>query len=38
MNRVAIVTGATSGIGKTVAEALISEGDRVLAIGRDERR
>jgi NADP-dependent 3-hydroxy acid dehydrogenase YdfG len=36
--RVAVVTGATSGIGRAVARQLVTEGVAVLAIGRDERR
>ena len=33
-----IVTGATSGIGRTIAERLHAEGARVLITGRDEQR
>jgi NAD(P)-dependent dehydrogenase (short-subunit alcohol dehydrogenase family) len=33
-----IVTGATSGIGRTIAERLHAEGAHVLITGRDERR
>lgn len=36
--RVAVVTGASSGIGKAAAKALASEGWRVIAIGRDPER
>lgn len=33
-----IVTGATSGLGNGVATALLREGARVIAVGRDEKR
>lgn len=36
--RVALVTGATDGIGRAVALRLARGGDRVLAVGRDEAR
>lgn len=36
-DRLAIVTGATSGIGRAVAQKLLAEGARVLASGRSER-
>jgi NADP-dependent 3-hydroxy acid dehydrogenase YdfG len=36
--RVAVVTGASSGIGRAVALQLVGEGATVLAIGRDETR
>ena len=36
--RVAVVTGASSGIGRAVAFQLVIEGAAVLAIGRDETR
>jgi NADP-dependent 3-hydroxy acid dehydrogenase YdfG len=36
--RVAVVTGATSGIGRAVALQLVGEGATVIAIGRDETR
>jgi 3-hydroxy acid dehydrogenase / malonic semialdehyde reductase len=34
--RAALVTGASSGIGRAVAGALLSEGARVTLVGRDE--
>jgi NAD(P)-dependent dehydrogenase (short-subunit alcohol dehydrogenase family) len=36
--RRALVTGATSGIGQAIAEALASQGVHVLVTGRDARR
>lgn len=36
--RVAVVTGASSGIGKEVAKVLVAQGWRVIGTGRDERR
>lgn len=36
--RVAVVTGASSGIGKTAAKALAGQGWRVIALGRDPGR
>lgn len=36
--RVAVVTGASSGIGKVTAKALAAEGYRVIALGRDPER
>ena len=36
--RVAVVTGASSGIGKETAKALAAQGWRVIGIGRDPRR
>jgi NAD(P)-dependent dehydrogenase (short-subunit alcohol dehydrogenase family) len=36
--RVAVVTGASSGIGKEAAKALAAQGWRVIAIGRDPER
>ncbi len=37
-NRLFIVSGATSGLGKAVAEALIAEGAIIIAIARNEER
>ena len=36
--KVAVVTGASSGIGKEVAKALVAKGFRVTGIGRDPKR
>jgi len=36
--RVAVVTGASSGIGKSTAKALVGLGWRVIGVGRDEAR
>jgi NAD(P)-dependent dehydrogenase (short-subunit alcohol dehydrogenase family) len=36
--RVAVITGASSGIGKEVAKALASQGWRIIALGRDAGR
>ena len=36
--RVAVITGASSGIGKETAKALAAQGWRVIGIGRDSRR
>lgn len=38
LNKVAIVTGSTSGIGKAVAETLASQGARVVVCGRNEEK
>ena len=37
VNKVAVVTGATSGIGHEVAERLLAEGASVVAVGRNEQ-
>ncbi|HVF07517.1 MAG TPA: SDR family oxidoreductase [Actinomycetota bacterium] len=37
-SRIALVTGASSGIGWATAEALSDRGDRVMAVGRDRDR
>jgi NAD(P)-dependent dehydrogenase (short-subunit alcohol dehydrogenase family) len=37
-NKVAVVTGASSGIGKETAKALAAQGWRVIGIGRDKER
>ena len=37
-NKVCIVTGATSGIGRATAERMGEEGGKVLVVGRDEER
>jgi 2,3-dihydro-2,3-dihydroxybenzoate dehydrogenase len=34
----AIVTGATQGIGKAIAQALLAKGDRVIALGRSQAK
>jgi NAD(P)-dependent dehydrogenase (short-subunit alcohol dehydrogenase family) len=36
--RVAVVTGASSGIGRATAEAMSAAGGKVVLVGRDERR
>ena len=33
-NRLFVVTGATSGLGRAIAERLLSEGAKVIAVGR----
>ena len=37
-NRVAVVTGATSGIGEATARLLLEKGAEVLAVGRNEAK
>ena len=36
--RVAVITGASSGIGRVAAKALAAQGWRVIALGRDAAR
>lgn len=38
MTKIAVVTGASSGIGKETAKALAAQGWRIIGIGRDARR
>ncbi len=38
MEKIAVVTGATSGIGRAIAGKFIREGYNVLAVGRDEEK
>ena len=37
-NKVCIVTGATSGMGKAIAETFAAEGARLVISGRDKQR
>ena len=37
-DKVAIVTGSTSGMGRATAELFAKEGARVVVTGRDEKR
>ena len=37
-NKVAIITGATSGIGRTCCEVLAHAGAKIIATGRNEER
>lgn len=38
MSRVAVVTGASAGVGKAAAKALLAQGWRVIGVGRDPAR
>ena len=38
MNRVWLVTGSASGLGRNIAEAVLESGDRLLATARDPKR
>src|SRR5271156_7229694 len=38
MNKVWLVTGSASGLGRNIAEAVLESGDRLIATARDPRR
>jgi NADP-dependent 3-hydroxy acid dehydrogenase YdfG len=38
MNKVWLVTGSASGLGRNIAEALLESGDRLVATARDTKR
>ena len=38
MNKVWLVTGSASGLGRNIAEAVLDSGDRLVATARDTKR
>jgi NAD(P)-dependent dehydrogenase (short-subunit alcohol dehydrogenase family) len=38
MNKVWLVTGSASGLGRSIAEAVLESGDKLVATARDPRR
>jgi NAD(P)-dependent dehydrogenase (short-subunit alcohol dehydrogenase family) len=38
MNKVWLVTGSASGLGRNIAEAVLESGDRLVATARDTKR
>ena len=38
MNKVWLVTGSASGLGRNIAEAVLDSGDRLVATARDPKR
>lgn len=38
MNRIVVITGATSGLGKAFLESYIKQGDQVVAVGRNREK